>query len=143
MRVKLRDDAEVSANFKPRLARLALAAVGVPFAYGGIEEGARHALPSGGFDSILPLIDARGLSLFRKKMPEDTWGALAGGAVLASNTTSNTTSNTDTQSDRRIEYDTVTDVGGQVTHTPDHETMSVGDDTKTDTASDTKTGDWY
>ena len=148
VRIKLKEGAEVAANFTPRLARLALANEGVPFAYGGFDQDSRHSLPSGSLESILPLIDRRGLALFQGKMPEANWGDLAGGVVVASDTATTTTKSTETTSSKKVPYDTPYDLGPEkgIGHKQDEgdKEVVIADDTSKDTPSDkTDTGDWY
>jgi hypothetical protein len=144
VRVRLKPDAEISANFKPRLARLALAAQGVPFAFGGTDkESMPHALPSGGAASLPPVLDPRGLAVFARSLPPETWGALAalaGSAQLAG--TKTTTYTTESQTFERntnlgvTNYQTL--IPGDVPRTqPDNEQDWV-QDFKTDETQDTK-----
>lgn len=147
-RIKLKEDAEIRANFTPRLARLAANAEGVPFAFGGHTEGARHVLPSGSLDPLMPVLDRNALAAFRSSLPPETWGALASAAsraMLSSSTTYSTQTSTDISTNASTTYDTVgrdpidPDV---VTHTVDSCGDSVSDGTKADgTVTDTKS-DW-
>jgi hypothetical protein len=102
VRIRLRPDADVSANFKPRLARLAMAAEGdVPFAFGGEGGGVPHAMPSGGAQPVIPAMDPRGLEVFARQLPPHVWGALAarlGSTVQVASST--TTVSTPTQCTR-------------------------------------------
>jgi hypothetical protein len=71
--VELKPDAELDANFRPRLALLAAGAEGAPFAMGGFAATTRpHALPSGGAPSIPPLVDLEGLDVFAGVIPAET-----------------------------------------------------------------------
>jgi hypothetical protein len=69
--IKLRDDADVRANFRPRLARLAAAAgQAAPFVLGGTDMGSgRHALPSGGAASIPPALDVSAIKTLAAVLP--------------------------------------------------------------------------
>lgn len=77
VRVKLKQDANIKTNFQPRLARLASAAEGVPFAYGGAVEGAGHALPSGSPLPVWPPVDPRGIAAFQGRLSGETLRDLA------------------------------------------------------------------
>jgi hypothetical protein len=69
--IKLKDEADVTANFRPRLARLALAAgERVPFTYGGVDASlGRHALPSGGAASVPPVMDPTAIRVLTALLP--------------------------------------------------------------------------
>ena len=92
VRVCLKPDAEISANFKPRLARLAAQAEGRPYVLGGaVEEGApsyeeivdedlpleEEIVDGDGVRSVLPAIDPEGLAAFAKSLPPESWDALS------------------------------------------------------------------
>jgi hypothetical protein len=71
--IELRPEAELDANFRPRLARRAAGADAVPFSLGGFAETTRpHGLPSGGAPSIPPLLDVGGLAAFAGVIPAET-----------------------------------------------------------------------
>jgi hypothetical protein len=151
VRVKLRSDADVSANFQPHVARLALAAeTDVPFAFGGIGGvNGLHSMPGGGARPIIPWLDANALRVFADRLGPDAWGLLAQQAGLGSNTYKKaTTNNTTTQSNtvtstETTGYDTpgTNPLDGSVTHTADTGADPlnevVNDDTSPDTSSDT------
>lgn len=144
VRIKLKENAEVAANFTPRLARLALENEGVPFAYGGSSGDVSHALPSGLVNSILPHVDRHGLALFQRRMGEANWGGLAGGTIVMSATTYLTNpTDTDQDTPRMIQHDTLLNPNdpseGKILDT---ETVTVKDPPIKDGTKDTKTGDW-
>lgn len=64
--IRLRDGAEMTMNFKPRLARLSAEAERVPFVLGGRPQSdeAVHGMPGGGVPALPPLIDVAGAPLF-------------------------------------------------------------------------------
>src|SRR5207244_120353 len=77
-----RPEAELDANFRPRLALLAAGGGRVPFAMGGSAETVRpHALPSGGAPSIRPLVDLEGLDALAAFIPAETRDELRAAAA--------------------------------------------------------------
>jgi len=138
VRVKLRPDADVAANFQPRLARMALEARGdVPFAYGGTSTVERpHAMPSGGAQPIVPGVDLSAVQAFEGRLPPHAWGELVnrlgGDVMLAKSTSSNTSSTTNKQTSHATVSDTAVDIDGSIMHTPDS-----GDDPSNDPVTDT------
>ncbi len=81
VRVELDEHADLAANFKPRLARLALEAAGVPFAFGGASPEVPHGLVSGGAPSLPPAVDPKAVAALAGKVPPQAWGALARAAA--------------------------------------------------------------